>query len=193
MSADSQRGDPRDRILHATFELVAEEGMGAVTMTAIAERADVARQTLYNHFEDVEQIVDAGIEEYDQTGFAHLTDLLDATTSAGDKLDLMTRHTVAWTRHGHAVSDMRTALSSEGRARLDEHVMSVRAVIEKIIAEGVADGWFDPSVDPGVYAVLIEGLLLAAGDLARASDDPAEAASVTSAAIRRVLSPTSFP
>ena len=110
MSATSEGGEPRDRILHATFELVAEEGLGAVTMTAIADRADVARQTLYNHFTDVEQIVVAGIEEYTLTGFAHLTELLDATASAGDKLDLLTRHTVAGTRHGHPVSDMRSAL-----------------------------------------------------------------------------------
>ena len=187
MPVDSQRGDPRERILHATFALVAEEGLGAVTMTAIAERADVARQTLYNHFDDVEQIVVAGIEEYTQTGFAHLNDLLDATTSAGDKLDLLTRHTVAGTRHGHPVSDMRSALSSEARSRLDEHVMSVRALIETIIAEGVADGSFSPEIDPGVHAILVEGLLLAAGDLAAVSDDPAEAAAATSAAIHRVL------
>ncbi len=187
MSASSERGDPRDRIMHATFALVAEEGLGAVTMTAIADRADVARQTLYNHFTDVEQIVVAGIEEYTLTGFAHLTDLLDATASAGDKLDLLTRHTVAGNRHGRPVSDMRNALSSEARARLDEHVMSIRALIEAVIAEGVADGSFDESIDPGVYAVLVEGLLLAAGDLAIEADDPADAASVTSAAIHRVL------
>ena len=187
MSASSERGDPRDRIMHATFALVAEEGLGAVTMTAIADRADVARQTLYNHFTDVEQIVVTGIEEYTLTGFAHLIDLLDATASAGEKLDLLTRHTVAGTRHGHPVSDMRSALSSEARARLDEHVMSMRSLIETIIAEGVADGSFDDAIDPGVYAVLVEGLLLAAGDLAIETDDPADAASVTSAAIHRVL------
>ena len=187
MSASSERGDPRDRIMHATFELVAEEGLGAVTMTAIADRADVARQTLYNHFTDVEQIVVAGIEEYTLTGFAHLIDLLDATASAGEKLDLLTRHTVAGTRHGHPVSDMRSALSSEARARLDEHVMSIRALIETIIAEGVADGSFSPAIDPGVYAILVEGLLLSSGDLAIATDDPARAAAVMSSAIRSVV------
>jgi len=186
-TTNTDRGEPRERIVHATFGLVAEEGLGAVTMTAIADRADVARQTLYNHFTDIEQIVVAGIEEYTLTGFAHLTNLLDATASAGDKLDLLTRHTVAGTRHGHPVSHMRSALSAEARSRLDEHVLSIRVLIESIIAEGVTDGSFDHSIDPHVYAVLVEGLLLAAGGLAASSDDPAEAASVTSAAIHRVL------
>ena len=186
-TTNTNRGEPRDRIMHATFDLVAEEGLGAVTMTAIAERADVARQTLYNHFNDVERIVIAGIEEYTQAGFAHLTDLLDATTTADDKLNLLTRHTVARTRHGHPVSDIRNALSSDARAHLDEHVISIRALIESIIADGVVEGSFDKSIDPGVYAILVEGLLLAAADLAAVSGDPADAAAVTSAAILRVL------
>ncbi len=192
-TTNADRGESRDRIMHATFELVAEEGLGAVTMTAIAERADVARQTLYNHFNDVEQIVIAGIEEYTQAGFAHLTDLLDATKTAEDKLNLLTRHTVAGARHGHPVSEIRNALSTYARAHLDQHVTSIRSLIASIIAEGVADGSFNESIDPGAHAVLVEGLLLAAGDLAMESDDLADAASVTSAAILRVVGADSFP
>ena len=184
---DSDRGEPRDRIMRATFELVTEEGLGTVTMTAIADRADVARQTLYNHFTDVEQIVIAGIEEYNAIGFAHLTELLEATTTTEAKLDLLVRHTVAATSHGHAVADLRSALSADARAHLDQHVTSFRSLIESIIADGVADGSLRESIDPAVYAVLIEGLLLAAGDLAMEEDDPAVAATVTSEAVLRVL------
>jgi len=184
---DSNRGEPRDRIMRATFELVTEEGLGTVTMTAIADRADVARQTLYNHFTDVEQIVIAGIEEYNAIGFAHLTELLEATATTEAKLDLLVRHTVAATSHGHAVADLRSALSAEARAHLDQHVTSFRSLIASIIADGVAAVSLHESIDPGVYAVLIEGLLLAAGDLAMEEDDPAVAATVTSEAVLRVL------
>jgi len=173
--------------MRATFELVTEEGLGTVTMTAIADRADVARQTLYNHFTDVEQIVIAGIEEYNAMGFAHLTELLEATATTEAKLDLLARHTVAATSHGHAVADLRSALSAEARAHLDQHVTASRSLIASIIAEGVTDGTLHESIDPGVYAVLVEGLLLAAGDLATDADDPAEAATVTSQAVLRVL------
>ena len=184
---DSDRGEPRDRIMHATFELAAEEGLGAVTMTAIADRAEVARQTLYNHFTDVEQIVIAGIEEYSDIGFAHLTELLEATATTEAKLDLLVRHTVAATSHGHWVADLRSALSADARAHLDQHVTSFRSLIASIISDGVADGSLHESTDPGVYAVLVEGLLLAAGNLALDEDDPAVAATVTSEAVLRVL------
>ena len=184
---DSDRSEPRDRIMGATFELVAEEGLGAVTMTAIAGRADVARQTLYNHFTDVEQIVIAGIDGYNDIGFTHLTELLEATATTEAKLDLLVRHTVAATSHGHGVADLRTALSAGARAHLDQHVTSFRSLIASIIADGVADGSLRESADPGVYAVLVEGLLLAAGNLVLDEDDPAVAATVTSEAILSVL------
>ena len=186
-STDPDRGDARDRIMQATFELVSEQGLGSVTMTAIADRADVARQTLYNHFTDVEEIVIAGIEGYNAIGLAHLTQLLEATANTEAKLDLLVRHTVAATSHGHAVADLRSALSAEARARLDQHVTSFRSLIESIIADGAADGSLDKSIDPRVYAVLVEGLLLAAGDLAMDTDDPAVTATVTSEAVLRVL------
>lgn len=185
--ANSGRGEPRDRIMRATFELVAEEGLGSVTMTAIADRADVARQTLYNHFTDVEQIVIAGIEESNTSGFAHLQELLEATEIAEAKLDLLVRHTVAATSHGHTVADIRNALSAEARAHLDQHMTSFRSLIASIIADGVADGSLDVSIDPAVYAVLVEALLLAAAEISAESDDPAGAASVTAAAVMRVL------
>lgn len=186
-TSDSIRSDARDRIMHATYELVAEAGLGSVTMTAIADRADVARQTLYNHFTDVEQIVIAGIEEYNTTGFTHLNELLAATESPEAKLDLLVRHSVAVANHRSLGFDLRTALSAEARAHLDRHMMSFRSSIELILAEGVADGSFDESIDPGVYAVLVEGLLLAAADLATEGDDPAGAASVTTAAVLNVV------
>ena len=187
MSVDSDRSDPRARIMQATFELVSEEGLGAVTMTAIADRADIARQTLYNHFTDVEQIVIAGMDEFNDNGFRNLTNLLEATATTEAKLDLLVRHTVAEVSHGHGLVDLRSALSSDARAHLDRHVVSFRSLIESIIAQGVADGSLDESVDPSIHAVLVEGLLLAAGDLATTINDQAVAASATSAAILRVL------
>lgn len=185
--SESNRSDARNRIIQATYELVAESGLGSVTMTAIADRADVARQTLYNHFTDVEQIVVAGIEAYDTSGFAHLSELLAATATAEAKMDLLVRHSVAATSHGHLGTDLRIALSADARAHLDRHVVSFRSLIESILAEGAADGSFDELLDPRVHAVLVEGLLFAAGDLAVEDENPAAAASLASEAILRML------
>lgn len=185
-----ETGGARNRIVDATFALIKEEGLGAVTMTQIADRADVARQTLYNHFADVEQVVVAGIEDYDQTGYAHLAGLLGASESPEAKIDLLVRHAVAAAGHGSSITDMGNALSPAARAHLDRHTRSFRVIIGSIIEEGVAGGTFDPSIDASVQAALVEGMLLAGADLASSRDDPARVATATSEAVLRVLRAT---
>ena len=176
-----------DRIIEATFTLVAERGLGGVTMTDVADRAGVARQTLYNHFSDVEQIIVAGIEQYAQTEFTHLVDLLEATGTPDAKMELLARYTVAQGSHGHGVEDMRSALSPEARAHLDRHQSDFRTLVASIIASGMADGSFDDGLDSDHHAVLIQGLLLSASDLVADGGDPADIAAMVTASVLRVL------
>jgi AcrR family transcriptional regulator len=183
----SARRGVADRIIDETLVLVSERGLGNVTMTEIAERTGVARQTLYNHYPDVEQIVIAGTERYAQNGFAHLVGLLEATGSAEGKIDLLVRHTVAGVNHGHGVDDVRSALSPEGRAHLDRHQAAFRSLVASIISDGVVDGTFDSSIDPDRHAVLVQGVLLSASDLSAEGDEPVELVSVVTRSILRLL------
>jgi AcrR family transcriptional regulator len=47
---ERRRRETADRIAEAAATLFAERGVAATTVTAICERADVARQTFFNHF-----------------------------------------------------------------------------------------------------------------------------------------------
>lgn len=53
---DTHRQAVREAALAATESLVAERGLRAVTMSAIAERTGIGRATLYKYFPDVESI-----------------------------------------------------------------------------------------------------------------------------------------
>ncbi|AXB42164.1 TetR/AcrR family transcriptional regulator [Amycolatopsis albispora] len=57
----------REQIVHAAFELFAERGFGEVTVSDIAERAEVGRTTFFRYFGDKQEVV-----------FADEQDLLDA-------------------------------------------------------------------------------------------------------------------
>ena len=46
-------------ILSTTKELIAERGLSAISMIEIAERSQVSRATLYNHYRDKEAVVSA--------------------------------------------------------------------------------------------------------------------------------------
>lgn len=50
-------GETRARIVQATFELHNEKGVLATSMQDIAERADVALRTVYNHFPTLDDLV----------------------------------------------------------------------------------------------------------------------------------------
>jgi AcrR family transcriptional regulator len=70
--------DARRRILDASIELVAEQGVRAVSFREVARRAGVSHQTPYHHFGDHVGI----LREVAREGF---TMLADAMQSAGER------------------------------------------------------------------------------------------------------------
>ncbi|MBP5166633.1 MAG: TetR/AcrR family transcriptional regulator [Oscillospiraceae bacterium] len=48
----------REEIIFATLELASEYGLGAVSLSQIAEKIGIKKPSLYNHFESKEQIID---------------------------------------------------------------------------------------------------------------------------------------
>jgi AcrR family transcriptional regulator len=176
-----------DRIVDAALTLIAERGLGGVTMTEIAARAGVARQTLYNHYPDVDSIVVAVLDRHAADSLARVTALIGTADSADAKLELLVRHTVAAAAHGHPAADFQAGLSPPARATIEEHGEAARGLIASILEEGVAGGTFLDTVDPNAYAYLVQATLLGGVDLAVASGDQAEAATLTTEMILRSL------
>jgi AcrR family transcriptional regulator len=54
----------RRRILHETRNVIAEQGVAALSMNEIGRRADVAKRTLYNAFQTRERMIGTAIQEY---------------------------------------------------------------------------------------------------------------------------------
>jgi AcrR family transcriptional regulator len=71
-SRPRRRGRPRDpaidgRILAATREVVAEVGVGSVSISAIAARAGVGKPSIYLRWAGVEELVAAAFDDLDWT------------------------------------------------------------------------------------------------------------------------------
>lgn len=62
MSADCTRPACCDRILDAALEMFREQGYAA-SIDAVASRAQVARQTIYNHFDNKQVLFEAALEK----------------------------------------------------------------------------------------------------------------------------------
>lgn len=54
----------RRRILEETRKIIAEEGIAALSMNEIGQRAGVAKRTLYNAFQTRERMIATAIQEY---------------------------------------------------------------------------------------------------------------------------------
>ncbi|NQW18424.1 MAG: TetR family transcriptional regulator [Chloroflexi bacterium] len=145
--------------MQATLELIAHQGLGGVSMSAIAAAAGVARQTVYNHYSDVDSIVGAAFERHSAESLDSLNSLLAAIDSPAEKLDHLVRHTAAVAEHARGANALHHGLSKSAQLALEPYDAHLRAVIESILREGIAEGLFRQDLHPQRDAVLIQHLL----------------------------------
>jgi AcrR family transcriptional regulator len=141
-SGDAGQKSTRRRILDATIALVEERGMTEVSMTAIADRAELSRQTVYNKFANVEAAVCAYmIDQIDDMVHyidGHLAAMGDPASQLREFIR-MAMHRFAG--HESALS-LQNALSPETEAIIRTHLFQAQRVLERIIDEGVEAGDF---------------------------------------------------
>lgn len=183
--AGSAGATTRDRIVHATLMLIGEQGLSGVTMSAVADTAGIARQTLYNHYPDVDSIVAAAISQH----AAESVELLDAAMRVVekplDRLGQLIRHVAATTAHAPHTLDVRSSLSPEARASLIEFDVALDGLIAGILEEGRDEGVFRADLDGAVDTVLVRHLL--EGLSASVAAAPDRAAEITTIATRTIL------
>jgi AcrR family transcriptional regulator len=174
-----------ERIIGAAIGLIGQDGLGGVRMSAVAKAAGVSRQTLYNHFPDVDSILTAAIHHHNQEAGAMLTAALAITDSPAGKLDQLVRHVVMLGSHGHGSQRITDGLSADSRAGLAAHEQEMNSQIAAILDEGKRTGAFradlTSDVDVLVVAAMLDGIMDAT------SRAPDEAALVAQAGLRTLL------
>jgi AcrR family transcriptional regulator len=171
------------KILTATLELIAEHGLAGVGMSAVAERAGVARQTLYNHYPDVESIVTAAVEAHEEGGMATVGRLLEGQQGAEAKLEQLIRHSVAMGAHGPTVAALESSLSPKAQSVLRAHRHRSQALVKDVLREGMAEGVFRSDLDLDFTATLIQAILMAGSEVR----EPGEVARLAGESVRFAL------
>ena len=174
----------RERIAEAAFELISSRGMAGVTMSSIAERAGVARQTLYNHFADVEGIVLWAVDQYEAAGMEQLRQVIAATEGPAAQLEQLVRFSVALAGHGSHGVALETGMSPDAQQRLLDHKMTTRFLIAGVLEAGVKDQSFREDLDVPIAAALIQSML---GSASTIVDRPEELARAATELVRAVL------
>ena len=172
-----------ERIATATLELIDELGLAGVTMSAVAERAGVARQTLYNHHPDVESIVTAVVEAHEEGGMEAISRMLEGQEGAAAKLEQLIRHSVAMGAHRPVLAALESSLSARAQDELRAHRDRSADLVKAILHEGMGEGVFRPDLDPDLDASLIKAIMMAGPEM-RTGDD---VAALAGASVRFVL------
>ncbi len=189
MSAEStateRHSSADDRIIEAALSLITRDGLGAVSMMKIAETAGVARQTLYNHYPDVDSIVVEAIGRHNRESIQLLEASLRVVDKPEDKLEQLVRHMVSIGAHAHHASGIEHGLSASARETLGEYDAELDRRIRDILERGRGTGVFRQDLNLEIDAVLIRHILN--GLTNQAARSPDKAAQLAATGARTVL------
>ncbi|WP_406640195.1 TetR/AcrR family transcriptional regulator [Amycolatopsis sp. WGS_07] len=148
-------------LLEAAAELVVEEGVRAVTLARVGERAGYSRGLVTHHFGGKQALLEQ-LARTTQTGFVpgldtvapgldRLLRLIDGYLARLNEPDVLSRaFLVLW-------AESMTAPELAPIFRERDHAF--RADLREEIAAGIADGTIRPDIDPEQTAVAIVGQL----------------------------------
>ncbi|WP_020524854.1 TetR/AcrR family transcriptional regulator [Catelliglobosispora koreensis] len=103
-TVDAHRHAVREAIIAAAWDLAAEHGLTAVTMSQIAQRAGIGRATLYKYFPDTQTILVAWHQQHLAAHLAQLTELSQRPGTPAQRLEaVLTGYAfISFHQAGHA-------------------------------------------------------------------------------------------
>jgi AcrR family transcriptional regulator len=79
----------REQLLEVTTQIVVERGFRGVSIEAVAQKAGITRAVVYQHFEDLEAVLQAVVEREMSRALSQVSETALSDLSDGDPLELM--------------------------------------------------------------------------------------------------------
>ncbi|MBC2878753.1 MULTISPECIES: TetR/AcrR family transcriptional regulator [Streptomyces] len=193
-SSSTRRGRTRRRLFEAAVTLIAEQGFSSTTVDEIAERAGVAKGTVYYNFASKTVLFEELLRDGIELLTVSLRQAADATAARGggrvDALDAMVRAGLDFIARYPALMQLYVAELWRTNRAWQSTLMQVRqkaiAVIEGVLAEAVAEGELSPEIDVPLTASALFGMVLVAA-LDWQSFQPERSVEDVHAALSRLL------
>jgi TetR/AcrR family transcriptional regulator len=157
-----ENADPNsvDRILAAAESLFGEQGFDAVSMNAIATRADVSKANIFHHFSSKNELYHAVLANACKESRARIDLLEQAEGSFIERLaQYAAMHLQGILEHSHLTRLILRDVLENGPERgqqLAEQVFGRNfAKLVEIIGQGQARGELRDNVDPAMVAVML--------------------------------------
>ncbi|WP_329113514.1 TetR/AcrR family transcriptional regulator [Streptomyces sp. NBC_01465] len=172
----SERMSTPERLIEATRELLWERGYVGTSPKAIQQQAGAGQGSMYHHFTGKPDLALAAIRRTAQELRATADATLGIEGSAYEKIAsylLRERDVLRGCPVGRLTMDPDIIASDELRAPVDETITWLRGRLAEIAQQGVRDGEFPASVEPGDVASTIVATVQGGYVLARASGSTA--------------------
>lgn len=184
----------RARIVAAAMRCVAEVGYSRTTIRQIARAAEITSGSLYHHFPNKSELLEATVREVDEIALPRLRsaadrpdDVVDRLESVLDELDRLMRDYPDLAAFDRA---MRAQRAPHPRGIPSTGLKALRAIIIDIVADAVSSGALPPSTDP---AAVVDALYaLTRGLTERASSLTPDAYAATLSSAKRLIRGTLF-
>ena len=166
----TRREATRQKLYEAAVTLIAEQGFSATTVDEIAERAGVAKGTVYYNFASKSVLFEELLRHGVELLTASLREAAERTDREGgtkvDALDAMIRAGLVFISRYPAFTQLYVAELWRTNRTWQSTLMVVRqqavAVIEDVLREAVAGGELSDEIDIPLTAAALVGMVLVA-------------------------------
>jgi AcrR family transcriptional regulator len=157
-----------------------------VSMSAVAEAAGVSRQTLYNHYPDLETIVlDAARSEIEMAG-GIIAEVITEAPDAPAALDIYIRGTLA-TPTDQDVTLSGAGMSPEAEGQVFEMLEPIHLHLRAILDRGVEEGSFRSDLDPEDVSEILFHMIGSGRRLIHMGRDPEQVSATIAGFIGRAV------
>jgi AcrR family transcriptional regulator len=159
---ERKKDETRERIAAAAIALFRERGFAATTVDEIAQRADVAKGTFFNHFPRKEAVLGymaaAEVERLEQSVEASLA---NASLTAVERIQQVFEFgTLLYEREPELLRIVFLEALKGPEASLFEVHERGHVAIRRLVQEAIAEGQFRPGLDAGQVTELLRGMFL---------------------------------
>ncbi len=165
----------QEQIAQAALSVVANHGLKALSVGAVARRVGLVPSAIYRHFKNKDEVLDAAI---DQIGWRLTENLAEVMRETRDPLErlhrLLLRH-IEQIRENRAIpriifSEDAYSGHPERRSKILRIIRGYLASVAEIIREGQREGQVRPDLDPENLSLLFLGIFQPAGILWHLTD-----------------------
>jgi AcrR family transcriptional regulator len=154
--------DAKERILNAGREILASEGLRAITTQAIAQRARISKKTLYRAFSSKDELLEAIVVSMLEGHLERWDRILESKTSAIDRIEASLQFV------GEFLPLIQQQILNQVQSVAPQLWKTIDVVRMKrlermaaLVREAQSDGHIRPDLDSGHWALFLMGTVSA--------------------------------